>query len=218
VSADAGVTPGLKVQVGVGPQGTNASASAAWGWGDGQYASEQADGEEWRLTFSPAYTGSRAVSGRASLDDGGSWTYCDLNGSDVGGYEVAQQYDVQVTPHATPAWCNLQFPPSADAGATVYGQVYLPGLTPDAGAPIVAQLGVGVESEDPGLAWRWLGATFNVVNGNNNEYQRALPDAGVAGLRYAFRYTADGGLFCYGDLDGSDNGFSGGANIGQVVP
>ena len=219
VSGDAGVTPGLRVQLGVGPQGTNASASAAWGWGDGRYAAEATGGEEeWALSFSPAYTGNRAVAGRASLDDGGTWTYCDLNGSDVGGYEVTQQYDVTVNPHAGPAWCNLQFPATADAGTLVYGQVYLPGLTPDAGAPVAAELGLGVESEDPGLAWRWLPASFNVVSGNNNEYRRALPANAANGERYAFRYTVDGGLYCYGDLDGSNNGFSGGSNVGLVAP
>jgi hypothetical protein len=219
VSGTSGASPNLRVQVGVGPRGTNASSSTAWGWKDGTWASDHPlEEEEWTLTFFPAYTGDRAVAGRASLDDGGSWTYCDLNGSDVGGYEVNQQYDVQVTTHRDLDWCNLQYPPTAQAGTAVYGRVYEAGLTPNAGAPISAELGVGVESEDPGLAWRWLPAAFNVTVGNDNEYVATLPDAGV-GARYAFRFTLDGGSFCYGDRDGSTTGgFSGGANLGEVVP
>lgn len=219
VSGSASATPGLRVQVGVGAQGTNASAGTTWGWGEAGFSSDEAlQEEEWRLAFHPAYTGNRAVSGRASLDDGGTWTYCDLNGSDVGGYEVSQQYDVQVTQHADFDWCNLQSPLTGPVGTTVYGRVYEAGVTPNAAAPISAQLGLGVESEDPGLAWTWINAAFNVTAGNDNEYQAALPDAG-AGTRYAFRFTLDGGSFCYGDGDGSTTaGFSGGANLGEVVP
>lgn len=222
VSGSAGASPNLRVQVGVGPQGTDASTSAAWGWGDGAYASDQAGNEEaWRKTFYPAYTGNRAVAGRATLDDGATWTYCDLNGSDVGGYEVGQQYDVTVTPHADFDFCNLQFPFTTrpDAGALIYGQVYEPGLTPSATAPITAQLGLGVESQDPGVAWRWVTAPYFGTSGNNNEYATTLPaDAGV-GERYAYRYTVDAGSYCYGDANpGSTNGFSGGGAIGEVVP
>lgn len=218
VSGNAGASPNLRVQLGVGPQGSDASTSALWGWRDAAFSSDQAmNEEEWALTFFPAYTGNRALSGRASLDDGATWTYCDLNGSDVGGYEPTQQYDVTVTPHADFDWCNLQSPLTANVGTTIYGRVYEPGLTPNAAAPIVAELGLGAEAEDPGLAWRWQPAAFNVTAGNDNEYAAALPDAGV-GTRYTLRYTVDGGSFCYGDANGSTNGFSGGTNIGEVVP
>ena len=144
--------------------------------------------------------------------------YCDLNGSDVGGYEVNQQYDVTVGNHAEFDFCNTQAPATGDGGTAIYGQIYEPGLTPNAATPFTAQLGIGAESEDPGLAWTWLPAAFNVIRNNNNEYQRALPnDAGV-GLRYAFRFSLDAGHWCYGDLDGSQNGFSGGPNVGLITP
>lgn len=219
VSSGTGPTPNLEVQVGLGAQGSNASTSPLWGWSPTTFSADvSATGEdEFAATVYPAYTGSRAVSARARLGTG-SWVYCDLNGSDVGGYEVNQQYDVTVSNHATFDFCNTQAPSSAQAGAVVYGQIYEPGLTPDPATPFLAQLGLGQESEDPGLAWRWTPAAFNVTAGNNNEYQAPLPaDAGV-GERYAFRFTLDGGAWCYGDLDGSQNGFSGGANVGEVVP
>ncbi|MBL8916453.1 MAG: hypothetical protein JNM17_37485, partial [Archangium sp.] len=142
---------------------------------------------------------------------------CGLNGSDVNGYEVNQQYDVQVNPHAAFDFCNTQAPPTSPMGGNAYGQIYEFGVTPDASVPFIAQLGVGEETEDPGFAWQWRPATFNVPFGNNNEYLGVVPDAGV-GKRYAFRYSLDGGVWCYGDFDGSQNGFSGGSNIGTIVP
>lgn len=219
VSASPGPSPQLRLQIGVGPQGTNASSSNLWGWQEAAFATDiSPSGEdEFRATAYPAYTGNRAVSARASLD-GVSWMYCDLNGSDVGGYEVTQQYDVMVNNHAAFDFCNTQAPAMGARGASIYGQIYEPGLTPNAATPFIAQLGIGVESEDPGLAWTWMPATFNVLSNNNNEYQRSLPaDAGV-GLRYAFRYSLDAGMWCFGDLNGSQDGFSGGTNIGLITP
>jgi hypothetical protein len=73
---------------------------------------------------------------------------------------------------------------------------------------------VGARDEDPGLAWSWVQATFNpqTLNPNNDEARATLwVDAGTA--YYAFRFSRDGGSYCYGDLDGNGaaiaNGFSG---------
>lgn len=227
-SEDAGATPGLRGEVGVGTAGSNASTDPAWGWRPAAYFGEIPDAgeDEFMATFTPAYTGSRAVSFRFAVDDGG-WQYCDLNGSDVGGYEVAQQYGVAVGRPAL-EFCNLQFPPVADAGTLVYGQVYLPGVTRDAGAPITAELGWGRKIEDPGVAasWTWTAATYNPNCpgcGNNNEYQAALGPVDAGSYAFRFRY---GTSTCYGDLDGAGSivgGFNGettgGAeNLGVVRP
>ncbi len=221
VTGNVGAAPNLRVQIGVGPVGDNASSSTLWGWKDAAFSADVSatSEDEFSLVTFPAYTGGRAVSARASLD-GLSWIYCDLNGSNVGGYEVAQQYDVTVTSHVDIPFCNTQAPAFADGGTTIYGQVYTAGITDTASSTrFISQLGVGVESEDPGLAWSWQPGTFNLRSGNNHEYQSALAlDAGV-GLRYAFRYSLDAGSWCYGDLNGSStNGFSGGANIGLITP
>lgn len=217
VSGNPGASPNLRMQIGVGPQGDNASTSGLWGWQEAVFSADVSGEDEFTATAYPAYTGPRAVSARATRD-GVTWMYCDLNGSDVGGYEVAQQYNVAVGNHVEFDFCNLQAPPTADGGSMIYGQIHKPGLTPNAATPFIAQLGIGPEQEDPGLAWSWLPATFNVISGNNNEYQRSLPtDAGV-GLRYAFRYSLDAGVWCYGDLNGSQNGFTGGTNLGLVTP
>lgn len=210
-----GAAPNLRIQIGVGATMTNASSSNLWGWRDAAYSTEAAGADEFSLTLYPAYTGGREVSARASLD-GLTWTYCDLDGSDVGGYTQNMQYYVNVTPHTDTPHCATQSPPtSAAPGTVVYGQVYKPPFTPDASTPFIAQLGVGDETADPGTSWTWAPAGFNVLVGNNNEYSRALPDAG--GQRYAFRFSLDGGVWCYGDFDGSGNGFSGGSNIGTIT-
>ncbi|MFZ5440937.1 MAG: IPT/TIG domain-containing protein [Myxococcota bacterium] len=214
-TGNAGAAPNLRVQIGVGPNLSNASTSNLWGWKEAAYSTEATGADEFALTLFPAYTGGREISARASLD-GTTWTYCDLDGSDVGGYTQNMQYYVNVTPHTDTPYCATQPPANAAPGALVYGQVYKPPFTPDASTPFIAQLGIGEESADPGTSWTWAPATFNVTVGNNNEYMRTLPDAG--GLRYAFRFSLDGGVWCYGDIDGSGNGFSGGSNIGTITP
>ena len=109
---------------------------------------------------------------------------------------------------------------------TIFGQVYEPGVTDVAntGADIVAELGYGQESEDPGVAWTWIPATFNVMTNNNDEYQANFPASLAAGsYSYAFRYRLAGSTrWCFGDIDGNGanvapNGFSGGMNLGQAT-
>lgn len=216
VSSLPGASPNLRMQVGVGPVNDDASTSALWGWKEATYSSDQAGEDEFTATVFPAYTGGRAVSARATVD-GTTWTYCDLDGA-AGGYEVSQQYDVTVANHTGFDFCNLQFPDEADGGTTIYGQIYAAGLTPNAATPFTVQLGYGAETADPGLAWAWVPAAFGATVNNNNEYSAALPGAAQPGQRYAFRYTLDAGVWCYGDRDGSQNGFTGGSNIGLVTP
>ncbi len=225
LSSQAGATPGLKAQFGVGTQGVDARTSPDWGWKAASFNVDvAATGEdEYQLTFFPAYTGTRAVASRVSLDNGATWTFCDTDGS-ANGYDVAKQWAVTVTPHADFGWCNLQHPAAADAGqpSVIYGRVFQSGLTPNAAAPISAELGVGRKVEDPGLAWSWTAAGFSTLPADNsNEYKLTLtPDAG--GWSYAYRFTKDGGTYCYGDLNASSDGFSGdlgGApNLGTTLP
>ena len=204
ITDGAGQGAGIRGQVGVGPAGDNASTSALWGWKEAPFFGDVApDGaDEYRAFFNPAYTGTRAVSFRFSLDDGASWTYCDENGTDVGGYEVGQQHALTVDAHADLSFCNLQYPPTLSSGSTaVYGQV-------PQGAAGAAWVGYGKKSEDPGLAWTWLPAAFNVVVGANDEYVATLgPIHGSYAYAYRFIRTGSTG-YCFGDLDASSNGFT----------
>jgi len=214
LSANAGPTPGLRVQVGVGTAGDNASTSLLWGWKEAAFNIDTAGADEFVLAFQPAYNGNRAVSARASLNNGATWTYCDLNGSDVNGYEVAQQHTLVVTDHQDFDFCNLQFPAAATrqfdgGGVDVYGQLYVAGVTPNPAFAVTAQLGTGKKVEDPGMTWTWTSASFNTAAGGNNEYSATLFKT-PGTYHYAYRFSRDGGSWCYGDLNG--NGKNGGSN------
>ncbi|WP_238539826.1 IPT/TIG domain-containing protein [Corallococcus macrosporus] len=231
VTAGNGPGAGVQVQVGVGAVDANASTqAAAFTWKAAEYTGEadgEADTDEFSTTVTPAYTGDRAVSLRYSTD-GTTWTYCDKDGSDVGGYTLGQQHALTVGNHAEIGYCNLQWPfempEGAEGGArTVYGQLWAADVTPGGGqgAGVVAELGYGPASSDPGVSgWTWVAATYLSDEGENDQYAVDLPAGVPAGTSYAYRYSLNGGPFCYGDRNdrqGSSNGFSG-WDIGTVTP
>lgn len=220
---------GLRAQLGVGTQGDDASASTSWGWADALYNVEvSATGEEeYAVALHPAYSGTRAVTFRVSVDDGASWTYCDLDGSG-NGYSASQQHALAVGNPSDIDYCALKFPTTltqpADGGTVVYGQLYVPGVTPNSGADpsIRAELGYGPKAEDPGVAssWTWIPANYNAgcttCGSNNDEYEATLARPGglpSGTLHYAFRFSRSGSLnACYGDLNGAGSttgGFNG---------
>jgi len=113
-------------------------------------------------------------------------------------------------------WANVQWPArlTATVGQSTepfYGRVWRAGETELAGQAqgweaelLVGPLG-GLPTEDP-ECWRRVDASYNVDDGNNDEYSATLrPWApGLFGLYY--RYRPPDGAWLYGDLDGSDNG------------
>ena len=124
-------------------------------------------------------------------------------------------------------FCRLQFPSSITGAsgsmATVYGRVYVAGLTDqsasnDLSPSLVAQLGYGPDGSSPSAAWTWISSTPNMgYNGgaagepNNDEYfvDFSLPSAG--NYDFAYRFSADGGatwLFCDSGDAGSSDGYS----------
>ena len=128
-------------------------------------------------------------------------------------------------------FCNLQFPATASTSINtptpmIYGRVFETGLTeaPGASAGIVAQVGYGPNGSDPaqpGAAWLYVPASFNVQVGNDDEYQANLtvPQAGT--FAYTFRFSRDGGAhWTYCDVSGA--GANGGltfepANLGTLT-
>ncbi|MCY1021150.1 IPT/TIG domain-containing protein [Pyxidicoccus sp. MSG2] len=235
----AGVTDGsgapagnLQVQVGVGASDVDASANpAAFTWKVAPYtgeASGEANTDEFGTTVHPAYEGNRAVSLRYTTD-GSTWTYCDKDGNDVGGYTMGQQHALTVGKHMDIDYCNLQWPFSIKTSDTgdariVYGQVYEDGVTNQGGAGtgIVAEFGHGSASNDPGVSgWTWVSAPFLSDEGSNDQFSVNLPDLPV-GTSYIYRYSLNGGPYCYGDRNDRGgggrfgDGFSGG-NMGTVV-
>lgn len=110
-------------------------------------------------------------------------------------------------------YANLQFPASAliAAGGTtaaIYGRIYEAGVTEAFGPAgvIAAQLGYGPAGSDPRTNpnWSWLGATYNVQVGNDDEYQGTLTVNTPGSYSYTYRFTLDGGSsYTLGDLDGA---------------
>jgi len=111
----------------------------------------------------------------------------------------------------------------ATPSTTVYGQIYLSGVTPTLTAVtgLVAQLGVGPSGTDPSAAigWSWAVATFNQLHSgdNNDEYQQVIRAVHASGAYdYAYRFSYLGGAFLYADLTGTTDGYSP-ANAGKLT-
>ncbi|MBX5481230.1 MAG: lamin tail domain-containing protein [Myxococcaceae bacterium] len=123
----------------------------------------------------------------------------------------------------TPAeadYCNVQFPLSLSvtSGAntgSIYGRIFEAGVTEAGGASssVKAQLGFGPETANPQYepGWTWIPATFNVQNGNDDEYQASFNAPAPGSYRYAYRFSLDDGAswtYCdakQGDLGAGSN-------------
>jgi hypothetical protein len=122
----------------------------------------------------------------------------------------------------------LQFPasvvvePCSDS-VTVYGQVYIAGVTDVLETPapgVLADVGWGAPGTDPSTSsWRWLAAVPNAgfdFTANNDEYAGVLRMHSSGSLDFAYRFQYIGGDPLYADLDGSNNGYSS-AQAGHLV-
>ncbi len=127
---------------------------------------------------------------------------------------------------ATIGWCNLQWPPTlvATAGVAsdlVYGQVWIDDVTNLSGATagLDAELGFGPDGSNPAVdpsPWQWVPAVFHLDVGENDEVLARLtvPAAGV--YDYAYRFSFLSGPWLYGDLNGTEDGYSP-AEAGSLV-
>jgi hypothetical protein len=118
-------------------------------------------------------------------------------------------------------FCRLQFPPTivtmAGASTTVYGRVYVAGLTDRTGINdpdprVIGQVGYGADGTDPTVGWTWASAMPNPSYSpfspgyemNNDEYEATLIAPSMGTYDYAFRFSGDRGLtWLYCDLDGA---------------
>lgn len=127
-------------------------------------------------------------------------------------------------------WCNLQWPPngSIDMGQnfTVYGQVWLNGVTdmPGQGVGMQAWIGWSNTNSDPSTWTNWAPATFNVDSGSNDEFMADLgSEIGQAGtFYYAMRYQYLTQAYVYGGYQGGfwdgTNNVSGTLTVSHVIP
>ena len=115
-------------------------------------------------------------------------------------------------------WANLQFPASGNIclgqSHTIYGQIYVAGVTngPGQAAGVVAQAGLNASNTDPST-WplsAWSAATFNVQQGNNDEYMASVGQLQAAGTYYyTYRYSLGAGCpYFYAGFNGAWNGTS----------
>ena len=132
-----------------------------------------------------------------------------LTVSDANGCQGNDQVTVTTT---AIDWANLQWPVSGimclGQAHTVYGQIYVAGITngPGQAAGITAQVGVNASNTDPSTwaANAWSTANFNTQVGNNDEYSASIGQLLSAGTYYyTFRYSLGQGCpYYYGGYNG----------------
>jgi len=233
VTEFAGPPGGWLVGAGYGPAGSDPRSLSDWYFKAANYNLQAGNDDEYTATLvAPVSSGIYSFAFRMSLNGGGSWTYCDQDGSGsnpgndfspaqlgrmyVYGTDVRNETDLP----AEADFCILQFPQnlSVNTGAIttgVFGQLYESGVTEAAGAPAgwTAQAGFGPKDSDPRVpaGWTFFNATFNLQSDNNDEFSTTMQAPNTVGqYSYVFRFSQDSGsTWTYCDLDGA------GANPGQ---
>ncbi len=122
-------------------------------------------------------------------------------------------------------WANLQWPGSASViigkNTTVYGQIWIDGVTnqPGAGTGIKAWVGYSTTDTDPSTWTNWIAATYNTEVGNNDEYQANIGSTLVAGTYYyAYKYQVYGNPAYYGGYSTNGGGqWNGTTNLSGVL-
>lgn len=216
VTGAAGPAAGVTMQAGWGPVGSDPASEAGWTWSTGTYDADVNGNDEYFAPIGPAPAGAYDYCVRFSYL-GGAWVYGDLVNGSGDGYASASAGKLTVSTQPTVTWCNTQWPPSLTApvntpSSTVYGQVWIEGDTnaPGAAGDLTVDLGWGPLGSDPATsaAWHWNTAAYNTDVGNNDEYMGTLTANWAGMYEYAFRYRRGAGPWAYGDLDGTDNGYS----------
>lgn len=120
--------------------------------------------------------------------------------------EFSNEADARIAYDLSGAYLNVQWPGSLnqtisteDETDTVYGQLYLGGVTDTQSTPvagIVAQLGWGPQNSDPtGVDWQWVDMVPNEAAGgaNNDEFMGSLLPDQIGTFSYTIRYSGDRG-------------------------
>ncbi len=165
----------------------------------------------------------------------------DAGASTDAGADAAASPDTGPRSDAGPSWavgfCRVQFPTTimaaAGASTTVFGRVYVGGLTDrtgrtDADAALRGEVGSGPDGSDPSSpGWTWASATANAGYGpgaagyeaNNDEYQADLSRPTAGSYDFAYRFSGDAGrtwTYCDTLPAGSSDGYQL-ANAGSLT-
>ncbi len=79
-----GATPGLRAQLGFGPDGTAPSGNADWTWMDASFNTDAGNNDEFAASMLPDATGQFDYVYRYSTTNGADWFYADLSGPFTG--------------------------------------------------------------------------------------------------------------------------------------
>ncbi|MBU1746228.1 MAG: Ig-like domain-containing protein [Chloroflexi bacterium] len=146
----------------------------------------------------------------ATVTDG-TWYYYVITAVDAAGNESAFSNEAGALPHYTIGWANLQWPYEIThtIGLTptenIYGQVWIDGVTGQAGATpgLLAQVGYGPTGYAPNTWTEWVDAAFNGDAGNNDEFKGQLLPEETGEFYYVYRYSTTAGRdWAYADRSG----------------
>lgn len=210
---------GIVAELGYGPAGTQPTdATWTWTWTAAAYNASTGDkdngqADEYEAALTGPVPGTYHYAFRFSVGSGQK-TYCDLDGSDVGGFTSAQA-GVLTSKALDVDACALMGPASygvvtGGTTAAIAGQVTAATITDGmgAGAGITAEVGYGAAGTPPST-WTWSAATYasDQNMGASDEYLAALTPTTVGTYKVAYRFRYANNAFVYCDRDGSANGF-----------
>ena len=213
VTDSAGQGAGVQMQAGLGFE------DGGFGWADATYNTDvpsspsatDLNNDEYQWSSVGPAPGSYATAFRARLGDGG-WHFCELDGlHDAVDPSQLGQLTVAAAAPPSVSWCNLQFPTEQqaqpDAGLTVYGRVYQPGVTDLEGAGPGIAMQLGLTGGDGG--WTWRSGSFhsdedglNAGDHANDEYEASFNVPAVGNYEMAYRASVDGGPWTFCEVDG----------------
>jgi hypothetical protein len=99
-----GVTPGagaganIVAQIGYGPPSVNPQYQSGWTWVATTYNTDVGNNDEYEASLTIPTAGSYRYTSRVSIDNGTTWTYCDVNGA---GSNAGLSFETTQLPIAT---------------------------------------------------------------------------------------------------------------------
>jgi len=172
----------------------------------------------YRVYRSPVTGGGYVLIGETSATDyvddtaeNGQEYFYVVRAVDAAGNEGLPCNEASATPFFPIGYAVLQWPPTLNfpvrtsGSDTVYGRVYVAGVTDAAGDPatIWAEVGYGPNGSNPTTWTAWWPMSFNVADSNNYEYQGKLYPEVAGDYDYLVRFSTNNGqTWVYGDVDG----------------
>lgn len=139
----------------------------------------------------------------------GTTYYYVVRAVDAAGNEGGDSPEANASPAFPIGYAVVQWPKTINqvistAYTTIYGQVYIQGVTDTGGDPslLAAQVAFGPQGSDP-ATWAWQDMAFNVQSGNNFEYKRDIRAGSTGTYNYLVRFSDDNRhTWVYGDQNG----------------